>query len=309
MTVANTPDQQHANGNSTAYGLLLLASLTLVWGLNWPFMKISLSEIPVLWFRTACVGLGGTALLLVSLLSRQTVGLPFSQVPALLVTALFAIVGWHLFTGYGLSQMPAGRAAIIAFLMPVMAALLSSWLLKEELSSNKILALAIGTGGLAVLIGPDLVVFHRAPTGALLMVGAAFAWAMGTVLFKRFNWSSPITTVVGWQLLVGLVPIGLCAALLEPIPDPSDISPHVWAAATFVFLVPMVFGQWAYYRIVKMLPASIAAINTLLIPVVGVFSSAWLLDEPVGTRELLALVMICAALAAILVVPAHRTGR
>lgn len=305
MTAVGKTDRPEPHGGSTAYGLLLLSALTLVWGLNWPFMKISLSEIPVLWFRTACVGFGGCALLLISLLSRQPVGLAWRQVPALLLTALFAIVGWHLFTGYGLTQMPAGRAAIIAFLMPVIAALLSSWLLNEALTANKILALVIGTGGLAVLIGPDLVVFQRAPLGALLMVGAAFAWAMGTVLLKRFNWGRPITTVVGWQLLAGLVPIGLCAALLEPVPDPSQFSPHVWAAAAFVFLVPMVFGQWAYYRIVKMLPASIAAINTLLIPVVGVFSSAWLLGEPVGLREIAALGLICAALAVVLIIPAR----
>lgn len=307
MTAGGKPDPNDPHGGSAAYGVLLLASLTLVWGMNWPFMKIALSEIPVLWFRTACVGFGGAALLLVSFLSRQSVGLPWRQIPALLVTAAFAIVGWHLFTGYGLTLMPAGRAAIIAFLMPVIAALLSSWLLGEDLSANKILALAIGMCGLAVLIGPDLVVFHRAPVGALLMVGAAFAWAMGTVLFKRFNWTSPITTVVGWQLLAGLVPIGLCAALLEPIPNPSGLSAQAWAAATYVFLVPMVFGQWAYYRVVKMLPASIAAINTLLIPVVGVFSSAWLLGEPVGLREIVALSLICAALSAVLIVPARRT--
>ena len=308
MTASEKPARQDAHSGSAAYGLLLLTSLTLVWGLNWPFMKISLSEISVLWFRTACVGFGGASLLLVSFLSGQPVTLAWRQIPALLLTALFAIVGWHLFTGYGLSQMPAGRAAIIAFLMPVIAAFLSSWLLNEDLSANKILALAIGTCGLAILIGPDLIVFQRAPTGALLMVGAAFSWAMGTVLFKRFNWGGPITTVVGWQLLAGLVPIGLCAALIEPLPNPLHYSPHVWAAATFVFLVPMVFGQWAYYRIVKMLPASIAAINTLLIPVVGVFSSAWLLGEPVGLREIVALVLICAALAVVLVVPAGQAG-
>jgi drug/metabolite transporter (DMT)-like permease len=287
----------------TGYGLLLLTALTLVWGVNWPFMKISLNEVSVLWFRTACVGIGGVLLLLSSLTSGDRISLPLAQIPALLLCATFGIVGWHLFTGYGLLHMPAGRAAIIAFLMPVIAAILSSRLLGEPLTASKVIGLFIGMIGLGVLIGPDLVVFEQAPLGAILMVFAAFSWAMGTVLFKKFTWSAPTSTVIGWQLLAGFIPIAGSAYLLEPLPDPTAISARGWAAMAFVFLVPMVFGQWAYYKMVKMIPASIAAISTLAIPIVGVYSSAWLLGEVVGLRELLSLAIICVALAIVLIIP------
>lgn len=288
---------------TAASGLVLLSALTLVWGFNWPFMKIALSEVPVLWFRTACVSIGGTTLLLLSLISGDRVTVPARQMPAIILCATFGIVGWHLCTGYGLLHMPAGRAAIIAFLMPVIAAVLSSFILKEHLSGAKILALVLGVAGLAVLIGPDLVVVQRAPLGALLMLGAAFSWAMGTVLFKRFPWRAPTSTVIGWQLLIGTVPISLAAYNLEPFPDLSDISPHVWGAMLFVFFMPMVFGQWAFYKIVKMLPASVAAISTLAIPIVGVYSSALILGEVVGLREMISLAIICAALAIVLLAP------
>jgi drug/metabolite transporter (DMT)-like permease len=52
-----------------------------------------------------------------------------------------------------------------------------------------------------------------------------------------------------------------------------------------------------------MIPASIAAISTLAIPIVGVYSSAWLLGEVVGLRELLSLAIICVALAIVLIIP------
>ena len=65
----------------------------------------------------------------------------------------------------------------------------------------------------------------------------------------------------------------------------------------------MVFGQWAYYKMVKMLPASVAAISTLAIPAVGVVSSAIMLSEPISPREIAALALISVALAVVLFAP------
>jgi len=77
-----------------------------------------------------------------------------------------------------------------------------------------------------------------------------------------------------------------------------------------VLIVPMVFCQWAWFKVVRLFPASIAAVGTLAIPVIGVFSSGLLLDEPIGGREFAALGLVCAALAAVLLVPAlHRPRR
>ena len=59
---------------------------------------------------------------------------------------------------------------------------------------------------------------------------------------------------------------------------------------------------------VRLFPAALAAIGTLAIPVVGVFASALVLDEPVGWRELAALALVCSALAAVLLRPALRAG-
>ncbi len=284
-------------------GLFLLIALTLIWGCNWPFMKIALSEISVLWFRTTCVVFGGLLLLLMSKLTGGPLTLPLRQIPALLLCALFGIVGWHLFTGYSLSQMPAGRAAIIAYLMPVFASILSVYLLGERLYASKVIGLLLGMAGLGALIGPDLLVIQTAPVGALLMVGAATSWAAGTVLYKKFKWGAPTATVIGWQLLAAAIPIATCAISFEPFPDVKGISAHVWGALIYVVFVPMVLGQWAYYRIVNMLPASVAAISTLAIPAVGVYSSSLLLGEPIGWHEMSALALISIALSVVLFAP------
>ena len=147
-----------------------------------------------------------------------------------------------------------------------------------------------------------------APLGALFMLLAALSWAVGTIVIKRFDWTVPTTTLVGWQLLAGALPVTSGALLLEAPPAFGELSAEVLAALVYVFLFPMVFCQWAFFRTVRLFPAGIAAIGTLAIPVVGVFSSALILGEAAGLPEFAALLLICAALFGVLVVPALRTA-
>jgi drug/metabolite transporter (DMT)-like permease len=302
MTPSNIP-----RGQSSALpvgGFILLAALGLFWGLNWPGMKIVLTEMPIWWFRAMSVAAGAFGLLLIAYFTTGALRPARAEVRPLLICAVFNIVGWHLFTGYGVSLMPAGRASIIAFTMPVWAAVLSSFVLGERMTRYKLAGLALGVAGLAVLIGPDLLVLKTAPMGALFMLGAAVSWAIGTVLFKKHDWTSPVVALIGWQLLIGALVITPGAMLMEPVPDLTALSDRSIIALAYLFTVPMVFCQWAYFKVVRMFPAAIAAIGTLAVPVVGVYSSALILGEPVGWMELTAMALICGALTTVLVIPA-----
>jgi drug/metabolite transporter (DMT)-like permease len=78
------------------------------------------------------------------------------------------------------------------------------------------------------------------------------------------------------------------------VDPPSAVALLGTAYAT---LVGVIFCHWAWFRLVAILPAAVAAIGTLGIPIVGLFASALILGEPVGPAELLALVLVVAGLA------------
>ncbi len=285
-------------------GFVLLAALALFWGGNWPTMKLALAEIEVWPFRSLCLIAGGSALLILSRLRGRSIRVPTREIPPMLICVVFNILGWHLFSGYGVSMIEAGRASIIAFTMPVWATVFSRFVLGEALTGAKLLGLALGIAGLAVLIGPDLRSLGAAPLGAALMLGAAISWAIGTVTMKRFLWTIPVATLAGWQLLIGAVPITLGALAFGEYPDLTALSTPALVSLIYVLTVPMVFCHWAWFTVVRIFPAAIAAIGTLAIPIVGVFSSGLVLGEPIGVRELTALALVCAALAVVLVLPA-----
>lgn len=284
-------------------GFLLLAAISLFWGLNWPGMKIIVSEVPVWWFRASCLVFGGVALLVLSATAGNRWRMHTKEIWPIVVCTLFNVCCWQIFSAYGVSLMPAGRASIIAFTMPVWATLFSAWLLNESITYTKVCALLMGLLGLAVLIGPDLLVLKQTPLGPLCMLIAALGWALGTVLFKRGSWDIPVASNIGWQLLIGAVPLSIGAVLLEPFPAISTFSDPVWLALAYVYIFPMTFCQWAYLKVVHLFPAAIAAIGTLMVPVIGIYSSSLLLSEAVGWREFASLVLICSALAMVLVIP------
>jgi drug/metabolite transporter (DMT)-like permease len=136
------------------------------------------------------------------------------------------------------------------------------------------------------------------------MLGAAVSWATGVVLMKRFEWRLSTAALAGWQLLVGLVPVSLGAlAFGGPAGWVPEIRLDQLLAIVYAATVPMIFCHWAWFTVVRIFPASIAAIGLLAVPAVGVLSGALILGEPVGWPELAALLLVSAALFVVMILP------
>lgn len=284
----------------SAANYALIGSLSFFWAINWPIMKVALAEIPPWTIRAVTLSIGGLLLLIVARLGGKRLGFARSDLVPVLLVALFNVIGWHLCMAHGLSRMEAGRASVLGFTMPLWAVIAGRFILKERITRAKALGLGLGLAGLALLIGPDLAALKTSTDGALLMLAAAVSWGIGTVLIKRFEWGMPIMVVTGWQLVLGSLPIILGALWFDSGLEPARLSWGAWAAVAYVTLLPIFFCHWAYYTIVSRLPVATAAISTLTIPVIGVISSAVLLGEMVGWRDILAMLLILSALTAVL---------
>jgi drug/metabolite transporter (DMT)-like permease len=285
-------------------GLALVVLVSLGWGLNWPMMKLALDEIPVWTFRALCLVLAGASFFLLALALRQRIRLRRGEPLPLLATALFNIVGWHLLSGYGIQLIGAGKASIIGYTMPVWAALLGALLLRERLDRRTLLGLALGLGGVAVLLQEDLATFGQSPLGTLAMLGAAFTWALGTVLIKRVAPQLSLPSLAAWQFTLAAPVLIGGALLLEGPPRLAQVTGEAWLAMAYIVLVALVVCQLAWYRIVRLFPAAVAGLSTLAIPVVSLLSAALLLGEPLGWRQGLALLLVGASLCVVLVLPA-----
>lgn len=274
----------------------LLALLTLFWGINWPIMKIALQEIPVFTFRVYCLFGGAMGLFALALLRGHRLLPPPGHWRHLAVIALFNITLWNALVLFGLKMMPAGRASILAFTMPLWLAPLSALMLNERLTRSKLAGLGVGLCGMALLIAGEFEAIAAAPLGVALVLGAAISWAFGTVMIKRHPVPMPSFSFVGWQMLLGSLPILLCALIFEHDRSMSYSLP-AWLAVIYNMLICFVLCYWAWNRLVMELPAQISGLSTQMIPVVGVFSSVLVLGERPGMAEYGALVLVAIALA------------
>lgn len=298
VVAASTSDRRSDRVPATA--ILLIIAISLLWGLNWPAMKLVVGELSPWTFRVVCVAVAGVSLLVLARLTGERVVPPRHLWLPLTLLSVVHVSNWHMLTAFALTTIGGGRAAILAFTMPLWATLLGVLVLKEELRWRQVTALGLGLAGIALLLLPELGRTGVVPAGYLLMIAAAVAWGIGTVGQKLRQWQIGILALSGWQLVIGGVPIVVAWLILEPEPDFSRVTPLGLAALAYVVFVALVFCFSSYVRLVSILPANIAAISTLAIPVVGLWSSALLLGEAVGIADVLALVLVLAALALVL---------
>jgi drug/metabolite transporter (DMT)-like permease len=281
--------------------LLLIAAITILWGLNWPAMKMAVSELSPWTFRAACMAISGAGLMAVAALAGERLTLPRAYWPPFLVVASCSVTGWNLLSAFSLKHMAGGRGAIVAYTMPVWAALFSALWLKERLEPRRILALSLGMLGIGLAIGPDLVGLSRDLLGPFFMILAAICWAAGTVAIKTRAWPIGMMAHTAWQLVIGGIPILLAWLVIEPDPDLSRLTWKGVASTLYAAIIGLIFCFAAFNKVVTLLPATAAAISILAIPIVGLLGSAWLLGEPVGWRELGALALVLSAMGLVLI--------
>lgn len=280
----------------SAFGFVLLVLVTLGWGFAWPFIKIVLAEVPPLTFRGLCLLAGGGGVLLLARLSGQSLRVPPRHWGRLLALSACNIVGWNIFVVYGIARLSSGRAALLGYTMPLWSTMLSVWLLGERLTPRRVLSLALGMGGVAVLLAGDLAEMATAIDGVVLMLAAAMSWALGVVLLKRFDLPIPTASLTGWIMLAGGVPIASCAVLLEH-DRWRPVSGMAMVGLLYSVFVAFMFCYWAWNRLVLMVPVPVSSLSTLATPVIGVISGMWLLGEPLTWHEVAAGAFIVAAIA------------
>jgi drug/metabolite transporter (DMT)-like permease len=285
-------------------GIWLLAALALLWGANWPAMKLAVGEIGPWTFRTICLYVGAGGLFAVALVRRIPLGLPRGRIAVFAATSFLNVTVWHVTSAYGLTLLAAGRAVLVAFTMPLWAALFGALFFGDKFTPRKVVALSLGLVGLGFLALPASDTLGSSPAGLGLMLAAAVGWGAGTVWLKASRFEMSAVTLTAWQLALGGVPVivGMLALEVAGIGGGTVLKNDAPSLAGLVGLiyaatVPMVFCHWAWFRALEILPASLASIGTLAVPVVGVLASALLLGETVGWSEMAALVCVVAALA------------
>ncbi len=269
-------------------GLLFLLVTTVGWGLNWPALKFLLTQLPPLAARGTAGMTAALGLALLARMTRQNLAVPRELWGRLVLAAMLNVFAWMGLTTVALQWLSAGEGALLVYTMPIWATLLAWPLRGERPTPLNVVALALAVAGMAVLFGGQASALDAGRmTGVLLAMSAAFLFALGTVAQRTALPLPPLTTVA-WQVGIGCLPMLVLAVVFEH-PSADALSAAGWSLLAYMTVIPMGVCYLSWFAALRRLPAATASTATLLTPVIGFVSAAWLLGEPLGSKQLFAL--------------------
>jgi drug/metabolite transporter (DMT)-like permease len=278
---------------------LILALLTVVWGLNWPIMKMGVTGFPPLSFRFICL-LIGTPVLGLGLWAMKV---PF-QIPRLywrelLVLAIFNMFIWHALIILAVQYLSSGRSAILGYTMPIFSALIGAWVFKNQLAKRAWGGVAAAALGVVLLLWHELSNLTGKPVGVVLALIAASTWALGTQLLRRTSIPLPTLTLSFWMTAMTTVVMGILAFAFEFDRWQEPSATH-WASILYNAVLVFGFAHAAWFYLARSLPPVASTLSVMMIPILGVFSGAWALSETLHWQDWAAMGLMVVSIASVL---------
>lgn len=269
-----------------------LAALVIVcaWGINFVVIKLALGEIPPLL-------LGALRFTFVAFPAILFVKRPQLPWRIIVLYGLTISLGQFVFLFTAMYVgMPAGLASLVLQSQAFFTVLIAALLLGEGVHRHNIVGMGVAVLGL-VLIQQGAAAGSMTLLGFMLTLLAALSWASGNIVAKVAGKVDMLGLVI-WGALIPPLPFLALSWFLEgpqTIQDSLTGITYVGITAViYLALVATVIGYVLWGRLLTRHPASKVAPLTLLVPVIGLVSAAWLLDEHMQAAQWLggAIVML-----------------
>jgi drug/metabolite transporter (DMT)-like permease len=165
----------------------------------------------------------------------------------------------------------------------------------ERLTAAVVAGLLVGLAGVVLLVLPGDGALAMGPNlwkGFIVLQIGSFAWNAGSILQRRWRATThPLLTGALQQMAAGIV--YLVAALLIP-ERPVTLSATGIAGLLWLVVFGSIVGYSAYIYSLETLPVSLVSLYTFINPVVAVTLGKLFYDEPMGRKEILAMLVIFA---------------
>ena len=305
MTDTTLSSQSQPLSRNVAY--LVLAGLVLIWGANWPIMKIVVQSMPPLWFVVARLTLGAISLFALLIPTGRLAMPTRADMPVVFSVSVFQMWLYMGLTNLGLQFIPAGRSAILAYTTPLWVLPAAVLFFGERMTRWKLLGMLLGLGGLVVLLNPVTIDWSDDNTrlGNLLLLGSASMWAVAILHTRRHRWHLSPLQLAPFQMGLLIIPMSVVAYALEG-PFRANWSWELIAMLIYNGPLATAFGFWASVSIQRALPSSTTSLSFLAIPAWGLIASTLWLGEALPLSLVAGGFLVLLGVAAIALADARR---
>jgi len=283
----------------TRQQLITLVVLTLVWGMNWPILKIGVTGYPPITFRSISMWIGWPLLGLVLLKMNVSFKVPRAEWKDLLLLAFSNMFVWHVMIILAVQDLSSGRAATLGYTMPIFSAVIGVLLYKSPLRPRAWMGVAFAALAALLLLWHELTHLSGKPLGVVMALVAAAFWALGTQQIRHTRMTVPTLTIVFWMTGMTTLLMSVLSVVFERERWAMP-SPPTWGSIVYNALGVFVFAQAAWLGLARTLPPLASSLSVMFIPVLGVFAGAWWLGEVLHWQDWMAVFLVVAAIASVL---------
>ncbi len=281
---------------------LMVVLVTVCWGFNWPIMKIGVQDFPPLSFRVLSMLIGLPLIALAARYQGNSLSLRVDHLLPVFRLTVPNMLIWHTLIVYGVRMLSSGRAAILGYTMPVWAVLAGVIFFRESIPTRAWFGIVCALAGALLLLSSEFGNIAGQPfASALILIGAA-AWGYGTVTMKRSRIDLSTISLTFWMLVITTFVMSAVALVFERqawrLPTAAESGAILYNG---VIIFGLVHVMW--FRLARLLPPVASSISVMMIPVVGVFSGAWMLGETPHWQDYAAMLLIMVAMSAVLLKP------
>jgi drug/metabolite transporter (DMT)-like permease len=273
---------------------LMIGAVVLIWGVAFVGMKAMVKDAPPLKSAGLRFFIGALPLMVIALQPKRLKkfrAIDFGK---------FALLGFlqtSLMFGINFTALqfvPAGITSVVLNTNPFFVVLLAHLLIAgDRLNKQKLAGLALGFGGVLVLVlggkGFGEVAFYW----PLLLLLSAAIWGFSTVLVKLYGYKDMLS-LTAWQSFIGSLPLLALGFGLEQEPVHLTWSFGFWTL--YVALLGSSFAWWAWYKVLQRYSASRVSVFLFMIPVCGVASGVILLGESLNAGMLIGGALVVAGI-------------
>jgi drug/metabolite transporter (DMT)-like permease len=216
-----------------------------------------------------------------------------------LVLAIFNMFIWHVLIILAVQYLSSGRSAILGYTMPIFSALIGAFIFQNQLSKRAWGGVFAAALGVVLLLWHELTNLSGKPVGVLLALVAASTWALGTQMLRRTTIPLSTLTLSFWMTAMTTLVMTVLAFVFES-DRWQEPTPVHWMAILYTALLVFGFAHSAWFYLARGLPPVASTLSVMMIPILGVFSGAWALNEILHWQDWAAMGLMLVSIASVL---------
>jgi drug/metabolite transporter (DMT)-like permease len=284
-------------------------ALCWIWGSTWLAIKIGLTNVPPATSAAIRFVIAGVLLFGIVLATRAK--LPRSAHFSWLVAGQGAQLAINYYLIYWAEQtVPSGLTAVLFAVFPIFTSAIAALIFRiERFGPVNVLGLALGVAGLCIIFWSEVLLAARTSwLGMTAVVLSALVAAFGTTTMKRWGHEfPPLAVAAPSQLACGVLLAGF--ALVVDRTRAIAFTPVAIGSIAYLAVFGSAVAFVSYYRLLRIVSATRAALLTYVTPIVAVVLGAVVAHETIGLRTLAGAALVFASIGLVHVPPEQMPER